>query len=88
MKRTYVKPAVYVESFTLTQNIALSCAGVDSNGNDFGTKNFNGPSVCEWRLYGFEEEPLFGSGNGECSITEIDGFCYNNPEGGIVLFGS
>lgn len=82
MKKTYRKPEIFFENFSLSTSIAGNCdvaIGLPSqfvcgipDENGLGMKIFNG---------------------GDCTIpgdenTMHNGFCYHVPTAGIVLFNS
>lgn len=92
MKEKYVKPKIILERFTLSQNIAATCQGVPGGAASMG----NGPTAgniytCKWYFGGTY---LFISGEnceyGPDAEGELDAdiYCYNNPDGGIQMFGS
>lgn len=88
MKMKYVKPTMIVERFTLTQNIAYTCAPHNA---DWGWATYADKSSCGWQLPdGFNiawvEAPMCNDLYGE--DEGILGVCYNNPEGGMTIFGS
>lgn len=89
MKKTYVKPALAVESFVLSQSIALSC-GVPGDGTSLGKPNHSDRVVCGWDVDGII---AWLDGNNVCTYpvgpnTEFDGVCYNNPSSGTTIFAS
>lgn len=78
MKKDYTKPMVYIEQFKLSQSIAAGC-----NTEGFGgTPNQDNTSVCGWTLEGLN---FFNGGTG-CEMGEFPGFCYNAPDGGMIIF--
>ena len=90
MKKTYVKPALAVESFVLSQNIANNC-DVPGGGTDLGRPMQGSREVCGW------EDPLgrvFWLEAMQACSTKVDedftngAVCYNNPGGGFTIFGS
>ena len=90
MKKTYVKPALVMESFMLSQNIAYNC-GVPGGGTDLGSPTQGSKEICGW------EDPLgrvfWLDSNNACTTTVNEDFtngavCYNNPGGGFTIFGS
>lgn len=82
MKKAYVKPEIYFESFELSANIATGCSMI--------TKNL-GEGTC-----GLEVSPgifAFLTGITGCQYTEQDkdnpyGVCYHNPVDATKLFTS
>ena len=88
MKETYVKPTIYVESFALAQSIARGCGDVHSG--TVGQSTHKDEYSCAWDLNGML---LFLESNSACDFpmdegVEIDGICYNNPDGGRTVFAS
>ena len=88
MKAKYVKPDLLVESFTLMQNIANTCAG--AAGSTLGHPTFGDGDNCGWSLGG---AAILWAHAGACDDlvepnTEVSGICYNNPNGGLSIFGS
>lgn len=82
MKRKYEKPAIYVERFELTQNIAGDC----SPGLDLGMAAFGDKDTCAWNMGGVEvflAELVCAN-----ATREAEGFCYDNPFGGLTVFSS
>ena len=80
MKKTYMKPSLYVESFSLTQSIAKGCTaqkfgvGTPSQGNEI---------ECGWD---FDGQTYFTFGvNKDCTAGEIELVCYNAPNGSIMF---
>ena len=55
MKKTYMKPALYVESFGLTQSIASNCT---AQNNGLGQANHAMSQVCGWEFMGQNYFPL------------------------------
>ena len=89
MKQTYVKPRIMIERFALTQSIASGCGAVPS-GSTLGEPAHYHKSTCAWNVGGIL---LFIDPNicKDKQIGENDefmGYCYNNPDGGIAIFGS
>lgn len=89
MKKTYVKPALVIESFMLSQNIALSC-GVPGDGTSVGKPTHSDKNVCGWDVDGIV---AWLDGHIVCTYpvgpdTEFDGVCYNNPSSGTTIFAS
>ena len=85
MKEQYVKPTIIFESFSLTQSIAKDCG--DEHTGTLGQSTHYDRYTCAWDLGDFT---IFLS---HCDMAldedeEIEGFCYNNPEGGQSIFSS
>lgn len=96
MKKTYVKPNMNIERFSLLQNIASMCANVPGGGTEtLGKPTWGSPTNCAWSLPNWS---LFASGNTKCDIPLNVGdsfstdngelICYNSPSSGVVVFGS
>ena len=80
MKKTYIKPEILFEDFTLSTNIAAGCdTKIDTTARD----------QCGYEFGGMV---LFLTGIAGCSdvITDgtYDGFCYHNPSNLNNLFNS
>ncbi|MBP3412378.1 MAG: hypothetical protein J6K89_03890 [Oscillospiraceae bacterium] len=92
MKETYVKPTIFIERFSLTQNIASGCAGYE-NGTHGTPINNTEASTCVWDMQGVM---LFTSN--ACAAVEggiqlgpndsFDGVCYNGPTSSLAPFGA
>ena len=85
MKETYVKPAICMESFALSQSVAYYCG--DLHQSTTGHSTHYNENTCTWDLGDFT---LFF---GHCDIEmdeeeEVEGICYNNPDGGQTVFSS
>ncbi|MBQ5951132.1 MAG: hypothetical protein IJL66_03155 [Lachnospiraceae bacterium] len=98
MKEQYVRPVVYVESFTLTQTIAKDCG--DMHQGTLGESNHYDEYSCVWNVGGVilfysdhcEDYDSMGLEEGEefgpDDDFEIGGRCFNNPTGGQQIFSS
>ncbi len=81
MKKTYVKPEVYFESFELSANIATGCSTI--------TKTLNEEQLC-----GFFDgvDIIFLNGMSACTYPTTDGsynsMCYHHPAADTKLFSS
>ena len=90
MKKTYVKPALAVESFVLSQSIANDC-GAPGGGTVDGKPGIGSRETCGWQV---GDWILWISERTECQIpTSVDDpvngyICYNTPDGGYMIFGS
>lgn len=89
MKRTYIKPEIRMEHFTLSQSIA-SCTGVTGGGSTLGKPSHWDKSTCGWDLGGYIvwTEPNSCPDEQASPDEVIDGVCYNNPSGHVVAFSS
>ena len=93
MKRKYVVPKIFFESFVLTQHIAscssgLSEFGFGNNGNGFGSHSIDS---CIFDLGGtiiYATAAICGPNNMEENPKLIDEYCYNAPTEATPLFSS
>ena len=95
MKEQYVKPILVYEDFSLTQTIARSCG--DTHQSTLGQSTHYDEYTCAWdagdllifMLY-IENTPCEEGPEDEeeAAIYEIEGMCYNNPDGGQEIFSS
>ncbi len=85
MKEQYVKPLIFFESYSLTQTIAKNCG--DTHTGTLGESTHYNENTCTWDLGDFT---LFFDHCDEYveDGTEFDVYCYNNPEGGKMIFSS
>lgn len=95
MKKEYKKPLIIVESFGLSQSIAAGCGFDTTNPSDFGQPTYQSKTTCGWLV-----PDDFGDGPQEYWISQeicdntipeevnMNGLCYNNPNGGVTIFGS
>ena len=99
MKERYVKPLLLFESFSLSQTIAKDCG--DTHDSTLGQSNHYNADTCNWVIgegddaivlffydacadaeeLGFDEEY-------PGTLDDVEGLCYNNPDGGQMLFSS
>ncbi len=84
MKKTYVRPEVYFESFELSTSIATGCsAGYDHNNTNFGT-----PDQCAL-FFGtdriFNSPPICDPSEGKFDPSD---FCYHVPTANDSVFSS
>lgn len=89
MKKIYSKPAMQVEYFTMSQNIAAGCGAV-GGGNSLGKPTYGDPSNCGWAVG--DTIAWVGESTG-CNFpcdenTDFAGICFNNPSGGNSIFSS
>lgn len=88
MKKTYEKPKIAIEHFTLTQNIAVSCGYKDED--YFGWPTHGDKESCGWNS-GIGE--VYWTGKPACSDDyspdlDIGEVCYNSPAGVATIFAS
>lgn len=83
MKKPYVRPEVYFESFELNTSIAAGC----SAGYNHDNTTFGNPNSCALK-YG--NDTVFLDAAAGCSLTEFDKdqFCYHVPLANNVIFSS
>lgn len=83
MKKSYEKPVLYIERFTLTQTIAHNCG----ENLDFSMGTEKTKESCGWNAApGYE---IFMDANiCDFPTKDIVGVCYNAPEGGYNVFNS
>lgn len=83
MKKTYTKPALYIEQFTFSQSIAAGCGILQTYP---GTEVNSGTiQTCGIDFYG---TLYFQSGVTNCTAGEFDEICYNSPSEEYALFAS
>ena len=88
MKKTYTKPAVFFESFTLCTAIAADCE------NTFGLQNKGTCAIPSAIQIPGVNMGIFNVGPGsECGVqggddSRYNGLCYHVPEGKNNLFNS
>lgn len=88
MKEKYVKPEIFIERFSLTQNIAAACGAVE-NGS-LGTPTTGDRTSCKWDLG--NNMSIFTSA-ANCTIPlgdndTFEGVCFNAPNSNITVFGA
>ena len=90
-KKTYKKPMVKIERFDLTQKVAAGCG--DFSNSTLGKPSSGDKINCGWDL-GNMIVWVADTGKGtDCTFPwgeneEFEGHCYNNPNGGLTIFGS
>ena len=88
MKTKYVKPALVMERFEMTQSIAASCGAAASS--TLGDPNIWYKSTCAWVVGGVALWDA--NANEKCTQgtadMEVEGLCYNNPTPDLQIFGS
>lgn len=88
MKKTYVKPCITVEYFTLSQSIATSCGW---NSDDYYGKPMHAsPNSCAWvdvtgERYWTSQPTCDDSYSTDIEVSEG---CYNAPSGSQQIFAS
>lgn len=88
MKEKYVKPAIFIERFSLTQNIASGCAG-STLGQPYN--NATDISNCAWDMGGII---LFTNACDVPGVTKLqdgdtfEAVCYNAPNSSLAPFAT
>lgn len=80
--KTYVKPEVKIENFTLSKHIA-ACAFDMTN-----SKNKNECVAYGDASFNWSGMNLFANKDIGCEETEFDAYCYTNGTEGINVFNS
>lgn len=86
MKETYVKPTIFIERFSLTQNIASGCG--DYTGAGLGTPTTGDKLGCAWDMGGIL---LFAGSKCNRPVGEdevITSICYNAPTSNASVFAT
>lgn len=89
MKEVYTKPVLHMESFRLSQSIASGCAVPPAGQSTIGRANQWGRATCGWDMGNL----ILWVSAPQCDFeTDVDanvnGVCYNNPNGGVTIFHS
>ena len=87
MKETYVKPTIFIERFSLTQNIASGCGDYANAG--MGVPTTGDKTNCAWDMGGlmlFVSSPTCNKPVGKDEI--IVDICYNAPSSNASVFAS
>lgn len=90
MKAVYVKPQLRVENFSLTDSVAKSCGWNWQDSTTIGNPTHGDPSSCGWK---YNETDIVFTNTSNCTLVvptgdDLDGMCYNNPDGGVQIFAS
>ena len=88
MKKRYVKPGIIIEDFKIAQSISAGCGA--AHDSSLGGPTQWGKTTCGWDAGG---TVIWTASNNGCIMKVAEnaegfGVCYNNPEGGINIFGS
>ena len=87
MKLPYTKPLVVIESYDMAQSISNNCG--TTSGSTLGKPNHGDKSTCGWDLGGTVLWAMDGMCDWILGVDENwEGICYNNPNGGMTIFGS
>lgn len=90
MKETYIKPTIFIERFSLTQNIASGCAG-STLGTAINSTDIN---QCAWDMGGvilFTSDLCAENGGIQLDPTKGDtfeGVCFNAPNSSLAPFAT
>lgn len=89
MKKKYMKPAVYMETFNLSQSIAAGC-GAPAGGGSLGKPAHWSKETCGWDMGNFIlwVADTVNCNEGIGTDENVNGVCYNNPNGGSSIFSS
>ena len=95
LKKQYSKPGIIIEDFKISQHIASCGAPHESQ---WGSPLSGSPASCAWldpfndRIFTSTSVGLGGNPCSDLQYKEENGkfdiYCYNNPEGGLAVFGS
>ena len=88
MKKKYSTPKLLLERFELKQRIAESCTITNGVGKNIGTPSSADKYSCGWKI---GEGMILWPSTPACTMNnsvdaDINGTCYNNPDGGIAIF--
>ena len=89
MKKTYEKPKIAIEHFTLTQNIAVSCGYKDED--YLGRPTHGEKGECGWdngigEVYWTSRDA--GCSDSYSEDLVVGEICYNSPAGVATIFAS
>lgn len=88
MKRSYSKPDIYYEEFSLSTNIAAGCEEKPSNSTDYCGVKFGKSFIFTSAIYGCTSIIPDGSMIGNLVDGENNGLCYHNPSADYNVFHS
>lgn len=89
MKEKYVKPAIFIERFSLTQNIASGCAG-----STLGQPHNNATDIsnCAWDMGGiilFNTDACDVPGGIKLQVGDtFEAVCFNAPNSSLAPFAT
>lgn len=89
MKKQYSKPGIIIENFSISQNIASGCNA--DHESVWGSPNHWSKNDCGWKD---QWGAILWMDEKICTLiqenldTPVGAICYNNPEGGMVVFSS
>ena len=89
MKKQYTKPGIIIEDFEISQNISVGGCGAEPGKTNHGSPSSCGLIVDGTTIVWVDSKSKCTSGwpadDTEASFGE---YCYNNPDGKILIFGS
>lgn len=89
MKETYVKPALFIERFSLTQNIASGCGPIDSS---LGQPGPTDKTTCGWWEVGgvvkIFTNDISGCAQKAEGYDDVNGVCFNAPTSSNVIYNA
>ena len=88
MRKTYTRPVLNIEHFTMTQSIAANC-NMPGYNKSWGIPTHDDKYTCAWD----DGDDIYWAIDHICETVVADDFelevgCYNNPNGGVTVFGS
>ena len=88
MKKPYVKPGLYIEDFSLSQSIAAGGCGAAQD-SSLGRPGMASKNTCGWIVGDIMvwNNSLMNVGCEFPASESYNGVCYNNPDGGVSIFG-
>ena len=91
MKRQYTRPTLRIERFSLSQTVASSCG--DFTGSTLGKPSSGDKVSCGWDVGGYIVWVADSQSAHDCNVhmsedARFEAVCYNNPNGGLTIFGS
>lgn len=91
MKKSYSKPDIFFEDFTLNTNITAGCeVKVDNSTDTCGVKWSSGVFIFIAGITGCTRKILNGSTNRDENYVDAEnnGLCYHNPSDSFNVFSS
>ena len=90
MKQKYIKPAIVMERFDMSQSIAAGCSAASNS--PVGDPNIWDKAECGW-VVGTDVIWDTEASGSKCNFdwdleSDFEGVCYNNPAGGQTIFNS
>lgn len=88
MKQKYVKPAMMLEQFSLSQNIAKTCGDGNWKDNTIGKPTHGDFDVCKWHMGNITLWSQSLSCDIEYDGSDYGAACLHNPSGDNAMFAS